>query len=135
MSDQWTVLVADDDPQFRRLVVRILATDELRVETAKDGEEALQKAREVHPDLLLLDIIMPKLDGRDVLARLKSDPMTADIPVIFLTGRGGQQNRLLGLELGAENYIEKPVTPQWLRLKVKRFLRSLSKGPGPTTAA
>jgi DNA-binding response OmpR family regulator len=90
------------------MLLRVATEQGYRVLQAFDGEEALRLVTADRPDLLLLDIMMPRLDGRDVLRRLKGDPATARLPVIVFSARGDHSDRLVGLELGADDYIEKP---------------------------
>ena len=104
------ILVGEDDPAFARLYAAYGESRGHRVLVAKDGAEALLAAAAERPDLVLLDVAMPKLDGRDVLRQLKANPATAAIPVLVVTAYGGDQNlRDLLLELGAVDVLEKPV--------------------------
>jgi len=103
------LLVVDDDRELQRMVQRY--ADKVGgyvIEQALDGEGGLEAARARRPDLILLDVSMPRMDGRDLLKRLKADPALADIPVIMFSARSEQSDRLVGLELGADDYIEKP---------------------------
>jgi CheY-like chemotaxis protein len=101
-----TVLVIDDDPAFRDLVTRLLAKEGFRVVTASDGDEGLMRARQLRPDLITLDVMMPGLDGWSLLAALKAEPALADIPVIMLTI---SDDRNKGFALGASEYLTKPL--------------------------
>src|SRR5512145_242259 len=104
------ILVAEDDPSVARLYASYAQSRGHTVLVAKDGAETLVTAAAEHPDLVLLDIGMPKVDGRDVLKELKANPRTASIPVLVVTALGGDQNlRDLLLELGALDVLEKPV--------------------------
>lgn len=102
------ILVVDDEKDIRELIKNLLAKNNYNVMTASGGKEALDIAKTNHPDLILLDIIMPDMDGRDVLLKLKQDENTKDVPVIILTARGEQFERDYGLQLGACEYIVKP---------------------------
>ncbi len=103
-----TVLVADDNTDIRQLLATRLATRGYKVIEAVDGGEALEKIREHRPDAVILDWVMPILQGHELCVQLKSEPDTAGIPVMMLTARGSSQDRLLGLDLGADAYIVKP---------------------------
>jgi len=118
-----TVLVVDDAPENLMLLTHALA-DQYRVRAARDGEGALRVARsEPRPDLILLDIVMPGLDGFEVCRRLKADPATAAIPVIFLTARGESEDEAQGFALGAVDYISKPISAPVVRARVKTHLQ------------
>src|SRR5947207_5028203 len=117
-----TLLVVDDAPENLLLVTQALA-DQYQVRAAKDGVGALQIAvSDPVPDLILLDIVMPGIDGFEVCRRLKSDPVTAAIPVIFLTGRSEREDEQRGFELGSVDYISKPISPPVVRARVKTHL-------------
>jgi DNA-binding response OmpR family regulator len=112
------VLVADDEQDIIELVRFRLEHDGYRVLTASDGEAALQLARDEHPDLCVLDVMMPKLSGLEVLAQLRADPTTAGTRVIMLTARGQDPDIDRGFELGAHDYVTKPFSPKELRRRV-----------------
>jgi len=117
-----TVLVVDDTPENLALMVSLLK-DEYKVKVANGGETALRIARaESPPDLILLDIMMPGMDGYEVLDHLKHDPRTRDIPVIFLTAKSEIEDERKGLELGAVDYITKPISPPIVLARVKTHL-------------
>ena len=113
-----TILLIDDEADLRNLVTKRLSHFGYQVLTAESGEEGLQLAEAHHPDLVLLDIMMPKMKGRDVYIRLKANPATRKIPVIFLTGLGLTEHVKAGLDLGAEDYIIKPFDPLVLQERV-----------------
>jgi CheY-like chemotaxis protein len=115
-----TVLVIDDDPAVRDLMKRFLVKEGFRVETAPDGEEGLRRARQLRPDAITLDVMMPKMDGWEVLVALKADPELADIPVVMLTVA---DNRNIGFALGAADYITKPIDRERLVRILGRFRR------------
>jgi DNA-binding response OmpR family regulator len=102
------VLIVDDDALLLSTLVRAASKAGLAVSTALDGSRALEICFSEHPDLVLLDVNLPSTDGRDVLKALKKHPETADIPVIVHSARSSQHDRILALELGAEDYVEKP---------------------------
>ncbi len=118
-----TVLVVDDAPENLMLLTQALA-DQYRVKAARDGAGALQiAASDPPPDLILLDIVMPGLDGFEICRRLKADPATAGIPLIFLTARTESEDEEHGFALGAVDYISKPISPPVVRARVKTHLQ------------
>ena len=121
MSDR--VLVADDDPDILNVVKINLELDGFEVDTAVDGEDAMQKATSSPPNVIILDIMMPRMDGLTALHRLRSQAGTANIPNILLTARGLPEDRVRGLELGADDYITKPFDITELAARVKAVLR------------
>src|SRR5436190_4963615 len=127
MSTQPLVLVADDEPRITKLVAIALSEEGFRVVTANGGEQALQKAEEVRPDIVLLDIVMPDLDGIEVMRQLRE---RRPVPVILLTAKGSTADKAKGLDLGADDYIAKPFHPDELAARVRAVLRR-SEGPGP----
>ena len=116
------VLLADDDLALRRLIATTLGTTDFELLQATDGEEALAIARQQHPELVLLDVNMPKLDGFEVCRQLKTEPSTAGIKVVMLTARGTEADRARGLELGADEYFTKPFSPIQLLNRVYALL-------------
>lgn len=112
------ILIVDDESSIRKTVGRRLEREGYRVHTAESGEEALRIAAEKMPDLILLDVMMPKMKGRDVCARLKADPKTAKIPVIFLTALGLADHIQAGMAAGAEDYIVKPFEVEELKERI-----------------
>jgi diguanylate cyclase (GGDEF)-like protein len=117
------VLVADDDPDILTVVKVNLELDGFELETAVDGEDALQKATSQPPNVIILDIMMPRMDGLTALHRLRSQAATASIPIILLTARGLPEDRVRGLELGADDYITKPFDITELAARVRAVLR------------
>jgi len=117
------VLVADDDPDILTVVKVNLELDGFEVETAVDGEDALQKATSNPPNVIILDIMMPRMDGLTALHRLRSQATTASVPIILLTARGLPEDRVRGLELGADDYITKPFDITELAARVRAVLR------------
>jgi len=105
------ILVADDDPTIRLLVNATLRRDTYTLMEAMDGEQTLQVAREEHPDLILLDVGMPLLDGFEVCRQLKADPETDDIHIVMLTARAQEAERKQGDAVGADGYFTKPFSP------------------------
>jgi len=116
------ILVVDDEPEAVELVEFNLKQAGYDVATAADGAEALKKARALLPSLVLLDVMLPEMDGLEVCKMLRRDPATASIPIIMLTAKAAEIDRVLGLELGADDYQLKPFSPRELVLRVKNLL-------------
>jgi DNA-binding response OmpR family regulator len=116
------ILVVDDDVKVQSMVKRAAQAVGFEVVQAFEGSPGLAFATAQKFDLILLDINMPAMDGRDVLRRLKADPTTADIPVLVYSGRDSQDDRLAALELGAEDYIDKPFDSYALMRKIRRLI-------------
>jgi len=116
------ILVADDEPHLLRLVRFRLEREGHEVITATDGEEALEMARAEQPDLCVLDVMMPKRSGFEVLRELRADPGCASIKVIMLTARAHDRDVDAGYALGADDYVTKPFSPQELRVRVNAHL-------------
>ena len=129
MSSPARVLVVEDDATVAEVVMRYLEREGFEVETVGDGLVALDRARAALPDAVVLDLMLPGLDGLEVCRRLRA---VAPIPVIMLTARGEESDRVLGLELGADDYVTKPFSPRELTARVKSVLRRAS---GPLAAA
>ena len=116
------VLLADDNADMLDYMRRLLS-DQFNVITAKDGEEAYHKALEYHPDLLLSDVMMPKLDGFGLLRKVRSHPETKNMPVIFLSARAGEEAKVEGLDAGADDYLVKPFSARELMVRVTNHIR------------
>jgi DNA-binding response OmpR family regulator len=123
------VLVADDERNIQELARLYLTNDGFQVETAANGREALEKARAAAPNLILLDIMMPEMDGWEVCRELRRE---SDVPIIIITARGDDVDKVVGLELGADDYITKPFNPRELIARVKAVLRRYRTGQTPT---
>lgn len=121
MTDKQSLLLVDDEPTNLR-VLRTVLQEQYRLLFAKSGEEALQLVQKEHPDLILLDVMMPGLTGFDVCARLKADPATCAIPIIFVTALKDEMDETKGFEVGAVDYITKPISPAVVRARVKTHL-------------
>ena len=117
------ILVVDDEPEAVELVEFNLEQAGFAVVTAADGAEALNKARSTPPSLIVLDLMLPEIGGLEVCKMLRRDPATAGVPIIMLTARAAEIDRVLGLELGADDYITKPFSPRELVLRVKKLLQ------------
>lgn len=118
------VVVVDDEPMVREVVSRYLQRDGFTVATAADGAEALQLIRSARPDMVVLDLMLPHVNGLDVLQDVRRH---SDVPVILLTARGDEGDRVLGLELGADDYVTKPFSPRELAARVRSVLRRSSQ--------
>jgi two-component system phosphate regulon response regulator PhoB len=127
------ILVVDDEPDVLDLVTYNLGQAGFQTETAADGAEALRKARSSTPDLILLDLMLPEMDGLEVCKLLRRDTKTSAIPIIMLTARASEIDRIVGLELGADDYVPKPFSPRELVLRVKKRLEQTSGAPSKTT--
>ncbi len=122
------VLVVDDDVKTVELVRLYLNRDGYRVLAAYDGREALRLAREAHPDLIVLDIMLPGIDGLSICRTLRAE---SDVPIIMLTARTTDQDKLDGLDTGADDYVTKPFSPRELAARVRAILRRLPGERGP----
>lgn len=116
------ILVADDSTTVRRLVCARLRADGYQVVEAADGQETVERARSEQPDLIVLDKVMPKMDGFEVVRELRGSPATARVPIVMLTQRTSEEDVLGGLRLGVEEYMPKPFSPHELSARVRRIL-------------
>ncbi len=123
------ILVVDDEPDVLELVVYHLEKEAYRVDVADTGDKALKMARENLPSLLVLDLMLPGINGLEICRLLKRDPKTRDIPILMLTARAAEEDRIKGLELGAHDYVTKPFSPRELVLRIKNLLRLTKKSP------
>lgn len=121
-----TILVVEDEESVRELVRMYLENEGFRVETASDGEEALNKVKAKTPDLIVLDIMLPKFDGWTVCKEVKK---ISSVPIIMLSARAEEFDRVLGLELGADDYIPKPFSPREMVARVRAVLRRTGSNP------
>jgi len=124
MNDKQKILIADDE-LYIRLLVKDILEPEFTVVEASNGEEAVSTARAEQPDLVLMDILMPKLDGYTACYAIKNSEQTKDIPVVMLTGVGHELNRQLSQEMGATSYITKPFNPEDLLDKARQYALTL----------
>jgi len=124
------VLIVDDDAKLVELVKIYLNRDGYRVITASDGIEALKQAREGHPDLIVLDVMLPGMDGFEICKTLRKE---SEVPIIMLTARTMEDDRLMGLDIGADDYVTKPFSPKELVARIRAVLRripeELQRGP------
>jgi len=124
------VLIVEDEPDIRELVVHHLKREGYQVSAASSGEEALRQVQAAPPDLVILDLMMPAMDGLEVCRRLRQDPATVSLPIVMLTAKGDEVDRVLGLEIGADDYIVKPFSPKELLARVRAVLRRSRPAPG-----
>jgi two-component system alkaline phosphatase synthesis response regulator PhoP len=117
------ILVVDDEPEAVELVEFNLEQAGFAVVTAADGAEALTKARATPPSLIVLDLMLPEIGGLEVCKMLRRDPATAGVPIIMLTARAAEVDRVIGLEMGADDYITKPFSPREMVARVRAVLR------------
>ena len=129
------VIVVDDEHDIRELIEYNMTKDGYAVEGVATGEDALRKARSAKPDLIVLDLMLPGVDGLEVCRRLKADRVTAAIPIIMLTAKGEDADVVAGLELGADDYIVKPFSPRVLLARAKAVLRRQESGDDETGEA
>ena len=120
MPDVARILVVDDEPKIVQLVRDYLERAGFAVSTARDGNEALMRARQERPDLIVLDLGLPQLDGLEVTRRLRRD---SGVPIIMLTARDNETDKVVGLELGADDYVTKPFSPRELEARARAVLR------------
>ncbi|MCK4537935.1 MAG: response regulator [Candidatus Krumholzibacteria bacterium] len=121
------VLVVDDEINITQILEFSIGSEGYEVLTASNGEEAIDKARREQPDLIILDIMMPKIDGYEACRILKANPITKNIPVVLLTAKGRDIDKRLGYEVGASDYIIKPFSPNKLIERIHELLVTSSK--------
>jgi two-component system alkaline phosphatase synthesis response regulator PhoP len=127
------ILVVDDEPDMRELISFNLQAEGFNVFTAGTGPEALNQARAVLPDLIVLDLMLPDLDGVAVCEILHRLPSTAPIPIIMVTAWSSELARIIGLEMGADDYLTKPFSPRELVLRIKNALRVVAEKDARST--
>jgi two-component system alkaline phosphatase synthesis response regulator PhoP len=118
------ILVVDDEVYIVHILDFSLRMEGYEVITALDGEQALERVKSDHPDLIVLDIMMPKLDGFDACRKLRADPQTADVPIILLSAKGRNVDQRMGYDAGATDYITKPFSPRKLVEKINTILQA-----------
>ncbi len=127
------ILVVDDEPDALEVLGFKLKEAGYVPLFAKDGARALTTARDEHPALIVLDVMLPEVDGLEVCKILRRDPATATIPILMLTARAAEMDRVLGLELGADDYVTKPFSPRELVLRIKKLLARTKAADDPVT--
>jgi CheY-like chemotaxis protein len=123
----YKILVVDDEPTIVRLMEFILARQGHEMIVAVNGEEALEKIRAQQPDLVLLDIMMPRIDGYEVAQRLRADPATTALPIIMLSAKAQEEDIRRGVEVGVDEYVTKPFSPDHLVHVVSEYLKRIQK--------
>lgn len=125
------ILVVDDEEDLLELIQYNLAKEGYRVTCVGTGEDALREARGNPPDLIVLDLLLPNVDGLEVCKLLKNDPRTKHVPIVMLTAKGDEADMVTGLELGADDYISKPFSPRVLTARIRAVLRRAQEPPSP----
>ena len=120
MAGARRILIADDEPDLRQMLTAYLKAEGFETSVAADGNQALERARADRPDLIVLDVGMPGIDGFEVLRQVRAD---SDVPVIMLTARSEEVDRVVGLTVGADDYVTKPFSPRELSARIKAVLR------------
>ncbi|MBN2288709.1 MAG: response regulator transcription factor [Candidatus Glassbacteria bacterium] len=128
------ILVVEDDANIQELIHYNLSREGFKVVPAGSGEEALKEVSSTLPDLFILDLMLPGMDGLEVCRRLKGEPKTCDIPVVILTAKSGEADIVAGLELGADDYMTKPFSPRVLTARVRAVLRRKAKAASAADA-
>ncbi len=121
------ILVIEDDEDIQELVTYNLAREGYQVSTAGSGEAGVEATRRAKPDLILLDLMLPGIDGLEVCRMLRADPHTAHVPVVMLTAKGEESDIITGLEIGADDYLTKPFSPKVLVARIRNILRRKSR--------
>lgn len=121
------ILVIDDNPSSLRLTRYTLEKKGYQILTASDGLEGLRKAREEHPDLIILDVMLPGLDGYEVCHQLRQKPETATLPILMISAKAHQDDKDIALRVGADDYLTKPVEPSTIVARVESLLTSASQ--------
>ena len=129
------VLIVEDERDIRDLVLFHLEREGFQVSSASSGDEALRQVRHASPELVLLDLMLPAMGGLEVCRKLRQDPATVALPIVMLTAKGDEVDRVLGLELGADDYIVKPFSPKELLARVRAVLRRAKPAPGAAAIA
>ncbi len=125
------ILVVDDEPDLLELVRFNLSQAGFQVETATTGREALERLEASPPDLIVLDLMLPDVSGNDICRQVRSDPALAEIPIVMLTAKSEELDRVVGFELGADDYVPKPFSPRELTLRVRAVLRRRAAATEP----
>jgi len=122
MEKKKKILITDDETYVHEVLTAVLSSNEFDIIHAYDGQETLERVDNEQPDLVVLDIMMPIKDGRDICRDLKKNPRTKDIKILMLSGKDEQLERIVGLESGADDYIAKPFSPSYLARRIKKMI-------------
>ncbi len=122
MGKKKKILIADDDIYVHELLTAVLSSNEFDIIHAYDGQKTVERVDNEQPDLVVLDIMMPFKDGRDICQDLKKNPRTKDIKILMLSGKDKQLDRIVGFESGADDYIAKPFSPSYLARRIKKMI-------------
>ena len=128
-GDKLRVLVVEDEPLLSEMITKSLKLEGYLVESAGTGEDGLKKVKELNPDLVLLDVLLPKIDGWEVLTRLRDDPKSRDLPIIMLTALADEKSKVQGLRGGADDYVTKPFSALELMARVEAVLKRTERVP------
>jgi two-component system alkaline phosphatase synthesis response regulator PhoP len=128
-----SVLLVEDDPDIVRLVTHYLEKDGFQVQAASTGPQGLGAVRKRKPDAVILDLMLPDMDGYEVCKRLRADPSTATVPIMMLTAKGDETARVVGLEIGADDYVTKPFSPKEVVARLRALLRRSAPLPSATS--
>jgi len=131
MENQKRILVVEDERDIADLVVRYLQRDGYRASQVTDGRTALSRAEAELPDLIILDLMLPGLDGLEICRRLRQNPRTSAVPIIMVTAKSEETDKIIGLEMGADDYLAKPFSPKELVARVKSLFRRLERNEQP----
>lgn len=129
-----TILVVEDEPDIRKLLHYHLTQEHFRVVESEDGEKALKAVPKERPDLVILDLMLPGLTGLEVCKQLRERPDTARLPILMLTAKAGETDRVVGLEMGADDYLAKPFSPREMIARVRALLRRAAVPAGVESA-
>jgi len=129
-----SILVVEDEPDIRKLVQYNLAQERFKVLEAEDGEQALKILQREKPNLVILDLMLPGLSGLELCKLLRDRPQTAQLPILMLTAKAGEADKVVGLEMGADDYLAKPFSPREMVARVRAILRRTEGAPAAETA-
>ena len=121
------ILIIEDEKDIAELIKHYLEKDKFETLLASDGEKGLELIRRQNPDVVILDLMLPKIDGIEVCKRIRSDSKVSGVPIIMLTAKGDESDRIIGLELGADDYVTKPFSPKELVARIKALLRRVER--------
>ena len=130
MADKHRILLVDDEPSIVKMVGKRLEVEGFEVVIAMDGQEGLNKAQTVRPDLIVLDLMLPKLNGYEVCTMLKQDPRYQKIPIVLFTAKAQEKDEKIGMECGANAYVRKPFRAQELLDKIRSLIAGLGGNAG-----